>query len=240
MNKKVIVLVHGLKRLDEDDFGRVRHFIDEYQDDGYDIINVVWSENMDKKTLKRKFMFERVREAANQINENKYEDINIISYSTGGVVMMYLKDLLHRKEEVKIFAVAPAMKVHKFKWIAWTWEKLKYQRMIMKKLGTKRYLRIEKLLIKEGRIERNLFRVVFYVYFRIIRKDGKRVREVENGNFLLLVDDQFINTPYVSKKLPKTNDIEFTHIRHDRILKEDQEVFIEWFKRKFENTHEEE
>ncbi len=232
--KRMMILLHGFKRNNEDDFGRVHHFFKRYEDD-FEIKNVIWYDNYNKKTLNKKYLDILLSQVALDINLENPDDIVIVAYSTGNVVAMYLIDKIKNKDKVRFFGTVPPFDIEKFKWIDRLKEQSRYKKSLRKKLGLKRYLRVQKIMKKNKQTEKYPLQIINYVFTKIIKPDGFRVGEIENGHFLLALDDQVVSTPtaYRELKKHKSNDITIVDFKHDQLFKLDQEVFIEWFSEKF-------
>lgn len=236
MSKKIMILLHGFKRNNEDDFGRVRHFFDKYKKEGWDIKNVIWYDNYNKKTLNRNYLNLLLSQIALDINFENYEEIVIVAYSTGNVVAMYLIDKIVNKDAITFYGTVPPFEIEKVKWIDRIKESNNYKKQLRKKLGVRRYLHIQRLMKKEKRTEKYPLKILNYVFNKIIRPDGYRIGEIKDGFFLLAKDDQVVDTKVSYREITKSqyNDVEIRDFRHDQLFKLNQEVFISWFSDKIE------
>ncbi len=234
MKKKVMILLHGFKRNNEDDFGRVHHFFDQYRNE-YDIKNIIWYDNYNKKTLNRKHLDFVLSQVALDVNVSGYEDIVIVAYSTGNVVAMYLMDKLKNRDKVRFFGTVPPFEIEKFKWIERLQDGMKYKKSLKRKLGVRRYYRIQRKLKQQQRTEKYPIQISSYVYHKIIKPDGYRIKEIKDGYFLLALNDQVVKTSVAYRELTKSpeNDITVEDFRHDQLFKLNQEVFMNWFSKKF-------
>lgn len=237
MTKKVMVLLHGFKRNNEDDFGRVFHYFKQFSED-YEIRNVIWYDNYNKKTLNKKHLNAILNQLALDINMDEPNEIVIVGYSTGNVVAMYLIDKIENKDAIKFYGTVPPFDIERFKWIERLNEQRLYNKKLRKKLGWKRYYRIKRKLWLNKQTEKYPLSIANYCYGKIIKPDGHRISEITNGYFLLAEDDQVVNTKLAFEELSKhpNNDITIKKFKHERLFKLDQEVFIEWFDKKFKNN----
>ncbi len=232
--KKVMILLHGFKRNNEDDFGRVKNYFSKFEDE-YEIKNVIWYDNYNKRTLHKRHLHAILNQVAHDVNQQAPEEIVIVAYSTGNIVAMYLMDKLEHAEKVRFFGTVPPVEIEKFKWIERLKEMRYYKRDLRKRLGRKRYNRVQRKLRKERQTEKYPLTIANYVYTKIIKPDGHRIAEVEGGYFLLALDDQVVNTKLSYREISKngTNDIVIEDFKHDQLFKLNQEVFIKWFDEKF-------
>ncbi len=235
--KKMMILLHGFKRNNDDDFARVRNYLGKFSKE-YDIKNVIWYDNYNKRTLNRNHLDLILSQLALDITLDEPEEIVIIGYSTGNVVAMYLMDKIKDPSKVTFYGTVPPFEIEKFKWVERLKEQAAYKKKLRKKLGTFRYLRIRNKLYKNKKTEKYPIAIANYCYNKIIKPDGHRVGEITNGYFLLAENDQVVNTKVAYKELTKhsENDVTVRKFKHDQLFKLNQEVFIEWFEEKFTNN----
>lgn len=240
MSKKIMILLHGFKRNNEDDFGRIHHFFNKFKPE-YEIMNVIWYDNYNKATLKRSYLDLLLAQIAFDINSVDYDEISIISYSTGNIVAIYLLDKLRQKDKVSFYGTVPPFEVEKYKWTVRLKEAASYRKKLKKELGSERYKRIQKKLKETKKVEKYPLQILNYVFTKIIKPDGYRIGEIKKGYFLLAEDDQVVNTKVAKEQLSKSvgNDIVVAKFKHDQLFKLDQEVFIKWFNWKYEQDQEE-
>ncbi len=110
-----------------------------------------------------------------------------------------------------------------------------YKKKLRKRLGYRRYNRLQRKLRSEKQTERYPLTIANYVYNKIIKPDGYRIGEIEGGKFLLALDDQVVSTKVAYREISKheSNDVVIEDFRHDQLFKLNQEVFIKWFDEKF-------
>ncbi len=235
MKKKVMILLHGFKRNNEDDFGRIKRYLSKYEDE-YEIHNVIWYDNYNRRTLHKSHMLHVLAKVAGKVNKIEPKETVIIAYSTGNIVAMYLIDMLDNKDNIRFFGTVPPFEVEMFKWVQRLKEGQEYKKKLRNKLGWRRYNSIQRKLRKQKQTEKYPLAIANYVHNKIIKPDGYRVGEIKNGKFLLALDDQVVNTKVAYRELNKeghNNDITIEDFRHDQLFKLHQEVFIKWFEEKF-------
>ncbi len=235
--KKMMILLHGFKRNNEDDFGRIQKYFGKFSNE-YDIRNVIWYDNYNKRTLNRAHLDLILSQLALDIKIDKPTEIVIVAYSTGNVVAMYLLDKIQDKSNVKFYGTVPPFEIERFKWVERLREQNLYRKKLRKKLGTFRYYRIRNKMFQNRQTEKYPIAIANYCYSKIIKPDGHRLGEITNGYFLLAENDQVVNTKLAYNELSKSpgNDITIKKFKHEQLFKLNQEVFIEWFEEKFTNN----
>ncbi len=152
-----ILLLHGFKRSNKDDF----KFFKEYLKNNFDNVNIIFFDyynNNDKKTLSSK----KIKESVLEFVENlELENISVVGYSLGALIGL---TLFGDNEKVKkIYSLYPPLKIHLFDWIFKLWRKKKKAREIKKKLGKEKYKTISEKYKKNKIIEKYPVRIVFAI-----------------------------------------------------------------------------
>lgn len=225
--KKAILLLHGFKRNDVDDFEGVREYIDSFGADK--VYNEVWFNNYDKSTLNLKHFDKRVNEVADMINKDKPEELMIIAYSTGNI---FASNVMDKLNDIKIsyFGAAPPFKAHILKWRT-TLKKMKQvEKDLIKKLGKERYARLKKAKQDSQVSEKYPVKIIFFMFRKVIRKRKQSLMKIKNAKFLIAKDDHIVKTHVAVDVLSKngTNDLVLREFTHDLILGKEKQIFIDW------------
>lgn len=225
--KKAILLLHGFKRNDVNDFEEVDDYINTFEADK--IYTEIWFNNYDKKTLNLKHFDKRVNEVAEMINNDNPEELIIIGYSTGNIFASLVLDKLNIKN-VKYFGIVPPFKAHILKWKE-TLNKMKQvEKDLMKKLGKERYERLKKAKQDSQVAEKYPVKIIFFMFRKVIRKRKHSLMNMKNAHFLIAEDDHIVKTNVSIDVLSKngTNDLTIKPFTHDLILRKEKQIFIDW------------
>ncbi len=224
---KAVLLLHGFKRNNKDDFEEVMPFIETL---GFDkIYNEVWFDNYDKKTLDYKYSLKRVEEIVELINNDKHEEVTIIAYSTGSLIGALISEKLTAKN-VDYYSITPPYKIYFWKYISLAFKLLKMDKKLRKRLGKERYTRLKQKQIETKTIEQYPISIIVFISHQIIRRYKKSLKKIENGKFLLSSTDDKVVVKVTNKVVSKnkTNKITMKEFNHDNILRGEKEIFIEW------------
>ncbi len=232
--KKVILLLHGLKKYNKDDFSHLEEFFNEYSNE-YDINNITWYNNYDKKTMNLKHLARVLDSVSYDINRKGYKEIVIVAYSTGNIIANKLIQQLTYPDRVKLFGVVPAVEVTPEDWVDGAKEALAKKKEIQSKLGNKRFKILYKKMIEAKKSEQYPVKMIQYVYKKIIAPEGHSLGLIENGKFLLAKNDSVVKNDITEAILKEngTNKVTIKEFSHQEALKQDKEVFIDWFRKEF-------
>lgn len=229
--KKAILLLHGFKRNDIDDFEEVQDYIKTVADriGAEKVYNEIWFENYEKETLNLKHFDKRVKEISTKINNENYDEVVIISFSSGTIVAANVKELLTAKS-VKYYGVTPTIKPHILKWIKTLTRLTKANKKLKKKLGKERYDRLKQVKTENQVSEKYPVKIILYMFKGVIGKRKKALVKIKDANFLVASDDHIVKTKVAIKKLSRngTNNIVSKDFTHDYILRRERQIFIEW------------
>ncbi len=226
---KAVLLLHGFKRNNKDDFEEVMPFIETL---GFDkIYNEVWFDNYDKKTLDYKYSLKRVEEIVELINNDKHEEVTIIAYSTGSLIGALISEKLTAKN-VDYYSITPPYKIYFWRYISLAFKLLKMDKKLRKRLGEERYTRLKQKQIETKTIEQYPISIIVFISHQIIRRYKNSLKKIENGKFLLSSTDDKVVVKVTNKVVSKnkTNKITVKEFNHDNILRGEKEIFIEWMK----------
>ncbi|BDV03322.1 MAG: hypothetical protein HPPSJP_0430 [Candidatus Hepatoplasma scabrum] len=145
-SNRVILLIHGFKRGNENDFEYLEESLLQFN---LPVINFEYYDNYDKKTLSWKFFFKKISE---QMEILKDKEIIIIGYSIGAIIGIYLEN--YYSNVIKVISIYPAFKIHFFDWI----KKLKdfyfKRRRLKKKIGKERFKKLNEIAKKNKVVEK--------------------------------------------------------------------------------------
>ncbi len=234
--KKAILLVHGFKRNDVNDFEEVQDYIDGLASKlGVEkIYNEVWFENYKKETLNLEYFDKRVNEVSELINKENYDEIYIIGYSTGTLFSTNLIQKLNI-EKINFYGIAPPTKAHILKWFKTLRVLRSKEKELKKKLGKERYARIKKAQHDNQVKEKYPMKIIFFMFRGVIAKRKKYLLKTKNAHFLVAKDDHIIKANKAIKQLSKngTNTIEVKDFTHDLILRKNKQIFYDWMDKVF-------
>lgn len=229
--KKAILLLHGFKRNDVDDFEEVNDYIKTLAEKigAEKIHNEIWFENYNKETLNLKHFDKRAKEVAELINKENYDELIVIGYSTGTIfsanVMKHLT-----VPSVKFYGACPAFKAHILKWRKTLQTMKQVEKDLRAKLGTERYERLKKAKQDQQVSEKYPVLIIFFMFRKVIGKRKKPLQKIKNAHFLIAEDDHIVKTGVAVKTLSKngTNHITIKDFTHDLIIRKDKQIFIDW------------
>ncbi len=225
--KQNILLLHGFKRANKDDF----KFLKDYFNKNFSNINLIsfdYYDNNDKKTLNAKKIKTNVQ---NFVNQLELDDISVIGYSLGGLISLTLFG--ENKNVKKIYSLYPPLKIHFFDWIFKLWNSKKKSRQVKKKLGKERYKEISKRYKKNKIIEKHPVKIVFAInsfrlkYRKLISKNFNKDIKIAFSDIDEVVKKDSIN--YLNKKINFNNneiEIEKNNFNHFTVFdSENEELF---------------
>lgn len=221
----IILLLHGFKRNDENDFEE----LEEYFDKKYDLVmNEVYFENYKKETLNEKHVHNVVSEIAKKINYIKPKRFDILGYSTGSIVAPLVKSKISKDIKVTIFSISPPTTILLAKWVPESINSLKMNRKLKNKMGKERYNRLKKVQEEHKTIEKYPVKIAIFINsFR--KKYRKNLYKETDIYFLLSSIDTFVKTKTINKRLSKFNhNITLTKYKHEEITRKDKEILINW------------
>lgn len=228
--KKAILLLHGFKRNDVDDFEEVHEFINTLGAEK--VYNEIWFDNYDKETLNLKHLDKRVQEIADKINADAPEELVIIAYSTGTIIGSMVKEKLNTKN-VQFIGVAPTLAAHILKWKK-TLKNMKVaEKELREKLGEERYERLKKLKEDQQATEKYPVTIIFFMWRKVIGKRKKALAKIKGASFLIATDDHIVKTNKAIKVLKKNNKITVKDFTHDLIVRKEKDIFIEFVKENY-------
>lgn len=231
--KKAILLLHGFKRNDIDDFSDVVDFIEEIskQIDAEKIYNETWFENYKKDTLNLNYFDKRVNEIVQLIENDSIEELTIICFSTGTIIGSIIASKL-KDVKINFFGVAPTLKAHILKWRKTLIKMKKNETQLKNRLGLERYERLKQKKIENRVIEKYPVKIIFFIWKKIIGKRKKELLKIKNAKFLIAEDDHIVKSCVAIKKLSKNegNEITVKDFSHDLILRKEKEIFKDWLK----------
>ncbi len=231
---KAVLLLHGFKRNNKDDFEEVMPFIETL---GFDkIYNEVWFDNYDKKTLDYKYSLKRVEEIVELINNDRHEEVTIIAYSTGSLIGALISEKLTAKS-VDYYSITPPYKIYFWRYISLAFKLLKMDKKLRKRLGEERYTRLKQKQIETKTIEQYPISIIIFISHQIIRRYKNSLKKIENGKFLLSSTDDKVVVKVTNKVVSKnkTNKITMKEFNHDNILRGEKDIFIEWMNENISN-----
>ncbi len=226
---KAVLLLHGFKRNNKDDFEEVMPFIETL---GFDkIYNEVWFDNYDKSTLDYKCSLKRVEEIVELINNSNHEEVTIIAYSTGSLIGALISEKLTTRK-VNYYSITPPYKIYFWRYISLAIKLLKMDKKLKKRFGEERYNRLKEKQIENKTIEQYPISIIVFISHQIIRRYKNSLKKIENGKFLLSSTDDKVVVKVTNKVVSKnkTNKITMKEFNHDNILRGEKDIFIEWIK----------
>ncbi len=232
---KKIILLHGRRQRNSDDFEQIIPWIKEVQKDS-EIINVSWFDNYKEETLNKQYLLNLLDEVAQKVNPD--DEVDIISYSTGALLGPMLKGKFENKDNTRIFSVVPLVVeldnpqikgyIESFHKKSEDFlEELRKESCCEKQFNE----RLESLMSNRNV---DLLTRETYTYTRELLGEyrGGIVKE-ENIHFLFSTTD-FIIDSEKSIELLKQNgheSIEAYDFHHGLIFKDHSDIFKEWYKK---------
>lgn len=227
--KKAILLLHGFKRNNVNDFEQVEDFISEISKElnVSEVYNEIWFHNYEKKTLSLKYFDKRAKEVAKKISDAKIDELIVIGYSTGTIFAANVIEKLNIAK-VQFLGIAPTFKPHIWKWRK-TLKKMKQvEKELIKKLGKERYKRIKKAKHNENDAEKYPLKIIFYLWKKVIGKRKGPLEKYKGGKFLIAKDDHIVKSDVAIKILSKSNEITVEDFVHDLITRKEKQILIDW------------
>ncbi len=228
-NKKTILLIHGFKRKEKDDFESFKIFLSEFLPE-YNVISPEYYDNNNKKTLDNKKFKKKILDS---INDIQTDEIYIVGYSMGALASL---TLFNDNDKVKkIFAVYPPFKIIFFDWVFKLNDNRKKKKEIIKKLGKEKYKKIEQRYKNSKIVEKHPVKIVWEInLFRI--KNRRKIKECINKdiNIIFTKNDEIIYTKravkYFDKRINKSkNNINFSYkdYNHFTVFEKNEILFNE-------------
>lgn len=222
---KAILLLHGFKRNDEDDFGQIHDFFLTLNADK--VYNEVWFENYDVKTLNKKYFIWRSKDIAKKIKEDGITELNIVAYSSGIFLVPIIKKEL---SEIKVntFSIATPLKIKFARWIPASINSYKMQKKLKKKMGKERYARLKDRAEATKTREKHPIKIMTFIN-KIRLKYRKDIINDKDIKYLISPTDEYMKTSATNKILSKRNrHITLTDFSHLEIMKSQKDIVIEW------------
>lgn len=223
-----MLLLHGYRVNNEDDFAELHDYFSKFNE--YEVMNEDWFDNYNLDTLNSKHLTSVVNDISNRINNKQPKEVVIVAYSTGALVALLIKDLLECSN-IRYYAMVAPYKVSIWEWNKRFKDLRRQEEALIKRMGKERYEKLKAVKIEQGKLEKYPIEIFKFIYKDIIRKHGRKLSKINNGNFLLAKDDHVIDTEVTLKAISKdkSNNISIEDFKHDQLLKQDKEIFINWF-----------
>ncbi len=174
MAKPILILIHGLKRKNEQTFQAFKEYVKKHYATSFEnIIDFEYYDNSDKTTINAKDFEHKIYDVLNQYRD---DEVYLLGYSMGGVAALTLSQEF--SNITKIFTLVPVFKIKVLDWPKKIINNLKKQRVLKKKLGKERYLRLKKLQ-QQGISEQYPVRVISQIN-RFRRRNKKHLVKLEN------------------------------------------------------------
>lgn len=200
-NKQKILLLHGFKRYNVDDFGFFKKYIEEKHN--IELIYFNLYDNHDKKTINWKKFKTKI---IDKFEEYKNEPIAVLGYSLGGLAGISLTSEYDNIRD--IYAVCPPIKVHYFEWIGKLWSNRKKSKQIKKKLGKEKYKKLKARYNQSKMVEKHPIKIVHQINkYRV--KIRRKIKKLNNKNIKILFStkDEVVYLSRTEKYLTKNLDI---------------------------------
>ncbi len=228
-----LILIHGLKKHNENVFGEFEKFLQENEAiKKFNIINFYYYDNLDKNTINHKLFKEEINKI---LKEHSDKETYVLSYSMGSTAALTLTS--NFPNITKIYALVPVFKITQGLWIKKIFTNLKKAKKLKKKLGKERYLRL-KALKEKGGSEKYPIRLITQIdLFR--KKNKKEVKNLKNKKIKIIfsTNDEINNLKetikYINQKINyNDNDIEvnFTKKTHFSLLSKDEKRYFDIIK----------
>ncbi len=226
--KKAILLLHGLKENNVDDFEELIDFFKSESD--YEICNESYFDLKDKKTLTHKSFEESAKKIADKMKE--YDEVKIIAYSFGTFIADQVALILGEEKVSSFYSLVPPIKIHMKRWITYFNKKRKLRKKVIKVRG-KEYKKKIKQMQKEQKQsrEKNMSKLILSIWTFGIKKRRQLYKRI-NIDYLFAEDDNVVITDWVVNKLNKKkyNSLTIKDFHHYEITRKDKQIFIDWYK----------
>ncbi len=180
MAKSILILIHGLKRKNEQSFKDFIEYVHQnYASTFEKIVDFEYYDNSDKSTINAKSFEEKINKVLHQYRDY---DVSLLGYSMGGVAALTLAQEF--PNVTKIFTLVPVFKIKYLDWPKKIISNLKKQRVLKKKLGKERYLRLKKLQ-QQGLSEQYPIRVITQIN-KFRKRNKKHLENLENREIAIV------------------------------------------------------
>lgn len=226
-NKKAIILLHGFRQKNSDDFAKAMEYFNSIEDT--DIINEPWFDNYDLDTQTIWAVKAKAVYFANLLSG--YSEVKIIGYSTGALLAKQIKNNLDLdKTKVYIYLVGPLIKRYVLNRAIGAWKEDKASKKAMKDLTDQE---------KQDLIKNNETNIHYFNNFRMTEKMKLKFRKglIKDSSihWYLATNDMAIRTPEVYRILmAKGRKVTVEDFNHGLIFNYQLDMFIKWFESRVE------
>lgn len=228
--KKAIVLLHGFKSRNSDDFIEIEEYFQLIKDTK--VFNINWFDNYELETQKLSNINNLCKEVAKSVSD--FDHIDIIGYSTGALLTKQIESYIPNKSKVNIYLVGPLIKRYfLIRFIGAIKTNLSVNRKIssLKKSTT---FNEYKNYIEKNKANKTFDLYIFQNFLMTEKLKMKFRRSLLNDrtiHWLLAKNDFAIRTPEVYKILKRKGhkNVTIEDFNHGQIMKNQKDIFMKWY-----------
>ena len=210
-NKNTILLIHGFKRNNRDDF----KFLKEHLSVNFnvEVISFSYYSSNNKKTINNKNFKREILNSIKDVNGK----IDIIGYSLGGFSSLTL--FSKNKKIENIYAIFPPFKISFFNWILKLKNNWNKKRLMKKRIGKDKFKKIQLRYKQSSMLEKHPIKLIHEInVFRFKNKRKIKFNQNKNIKILFSNSDPIVNNKrtitYINKKIHSSNQLEFKMVNN--------------------------